>query len=308
MKKIQLWSVESSGEKLRAEPVDNVNNTETEQGLEDLLASSPDLLMSNLTLIGRQVPTEAGALDLLGIDSDGRLVVLELKRGTLTREAVAQVLDYASDLAITDDDKFSRLIEEHSGRGGIDQIEDFSDWYSQEYPNEAGSLADPPKTVLVGLGADERARRIVNFLADAGIDIQLLTFHAFRSDGKLLLARQIESVAPATSRDRTAALSYPRSTRSRAYASPAPLPRPSQGSLPARAGSPLAGRDLPPLNDERNSMESSHPPIPIDQQGLVALFALSPSISGRDSARIGFSGPTGRLPGPRASQHRRCTT
>ncbi len=42
----------------------------------------------------------------------------------------------------------------------------------------------------------------------------------------------------------------PRLTRSRAYASPASLPRPSQGSLPARAGSPLAGRDLHPLDDE----------------------------------------------------------
>jgi hypothetical protein len=35
---------------------------------------------------------------------------------------------------------------------------------------------------------------------------------------------------------------YPRPTRSRAYASPISLPRPSQGSLPARVGSPLAGR------------------------------------------------------------------
>ncbi len=36
---------------------------------------------------------------------------------------------------------------------------------------------------------------------------------------------------------------HPRPTRSRAYASPISLPRPSQGSLPAQAGSPLAGRD-----------------------------------------------------------------
>jgi hypothetical protein len=35
---------------------------------------------------------------------------------------------------------------------------------------------------------------------------------------------------------------YPRPTHSRAYASPTALPQPSQGSLPARAGSPLAGR------------------------------------------------------------------
>ena len=42
----------------------------------------------------------------------------------------------------------------------------------------------------------------------------------------------------------------PRLTRSRAYASPISLPRPSQGSLPARAGSPLAGRVSHPLDSE----------------------------------------------------------
>ncbi len=65
---------------------------------------------------------------------------------------------------------------------------------------------------------------------------------------------------------------YPRPTRSRAYASPAPLPGPSPGSLPVRAGSPLAGRDSHPLDDERSFTEASHPPILLDQPCLVALF------------------------------------
>ena len=43
---------------------------------------------------------------------------------------------------------------------------------------------------------------------------------------------------------------YSRPTCSCAYASPASLPRPSQGSLPARAGSPLAGRVSHPLDDK----------------------------------------------------------
>ena len=64
----------------------------------------------------------------------------------------------------------------------------------------------------------------------------------------------------------------PRPTRSRAYASPAASPRPSQGSLPARAGSPLARRVSHPLDDVRSSMESSQPPFPFDQPCLVAPF------------------------------------
>ncbi len=71
---------------------------------------------------------------------------------------------------------------------------------------------------------------------------------------------------------------YPRPTRSRAYASPVPLPAPSQGSLPARAASPLAGRDLHPQDDERSFMEASHPPFLFDQPCLVASWYTSPFI------------------------------
>ena len=63
----------------------------------------------------------------------------------------------------------------------------------------------------------------------------------------------------------------PRPARSRAYASPMAFLPPSQGWLPARAGSPLAGRVSHPLDDRQNFMKASHPPIPIDPQGLVAL-------------------------------------
>lgn len=51
-----------------------------------------------------------------------------------------------------------------------------------------------PRIVLVGLGADDRARRIVQFLAERGTEIQLLTFYGFCQDDKLFLAR--ESVTP----------------------------------------------------------------------------------------------------------------
>jgi metal-sulfur cluster biosynthetic enzyme len=46
------------------------------------------------------------------------------------------------------------------------------------------------------MGADDRTVRMVNFLADSAIDMQLLTFHAFRRDGQLFLAKQIETTAP----------------------------------------------------------------------------------------------------------------
>jgi Endonuclease NucS len=198
MKRVHLWSVrkKNGNGNWTAGDVPSVDNTETESLLESLLVDSPRLLMDGLTLVGRQVPTEGGPLDLLGVDQDGRLVVFELKRGTLTREAVAQVLDYASDLAGMDTDRFAKLIEDSSGKNGIDKISDFVDWYSQTFPNRDSFMEEVPRMVMVGLGVDARALRVVDFLASAGVDISLLTFNAFKREDGLFLARQVESITP----------------------------------------------------------------------------------------------------------------
>ncbi len=60
-------------------------------------------------------------LDLLGVDEDGRLVVFELKRGTLSRDAVAQIIDYASDLDSKSDSTLAEHISDNSGVGGIER-------------------------------------------------------------------------------------------------------------------------------------------------------------------------------------------
>ena len=82
---------------------------------------------------------------------------------------------------------------------------------------------------------------------------------------------------------------YPRPTRSRAYASPNPLPSPAQGSLPAGRAHPSPGRVSHPLDDKRGFMKSSHTPFPLDQPCLVAL---SVSIDVR-RAKIADNGPVG---------------
>lgn len=195
MKRIQLWLVDpGKGQHLRAVPIEELADTETERQLEDLLVASPEVLLDGLSIVARQLPTEGGPLDLVGVDDDGRLVIFELKRGVLTRDAVAQVVDYASDLARMDAEALARLIEEHSGKRGVEPIEDFNDWFAREYPEVSEPFGAPPRMVLVGLGADERATRMVNFLAGVGVEIELLTFHAFRSNGQVLIGRQSETV------------------------------------------------------------------------------------------------------------------
>ncbi len=49
--------------------------------------------------------------------------------------------------------------------------------------------------VLVGLGLDASAHRVVSDLADRAIDIRLVTFHGYVNDQEMLLARQVRVAA-----------------------------------------------------------------------------------------------------------------
>lgn len=197
MQSIILWRVNDRDPSARAELLGSVDQAETEEKLERLLLSNPGLLSDGLVLVGRQNPTAGGPLDLLGVDADGRLVVFELKRGVLTRDAVAQVLDYVSDLDELDAEGRAQHVQDYSGRCDVEKIDDFRAWYDEHFSAGNDAFMQTPRAVLVGLGADDRARRMVDFLATRGIDISLLTFHGFRAGGDLLLARHVD-VVPAT--------------------------------------------------------------------------------------------------------------
>ena len=187
MEDIKLWQLDGS----QAKALASNHRLESEQLLEETLVENPELLLEGLTLVGRQTPTDGGPLDLLGVDADGRLAVFELKRGTLSRDAVAQIIDYASDLDDLELDALADRIAEGSGAHGTKEIEDFQEWYGLQF-GELESLK-PLRLFLVGLGVDGRTERMVRFLANNSyMDISLLTFHGFDQDGKTLLAKQVE--------------------------------------------------------------------------------------------------------------------
>jgi RecB family endonuclease NucS len=66
----------------------------SEAQLETLIAGDVTVLGLDVLLIGRQVVTAYGKrIDLLGIDAEGDLHLIELKRDRTPREVVVQALD-----------------------------------------------------------------------------------------------------------------------------------------------------------------------------------------------------------------------
>ena len=189
MDEIKIWRCDNMGNLV--EKLQPANQMDSEESLENLLEQNPEMLAPGLTLIGRQMTTDgAHYLDLLGLNRKDRLVVFELKRGILTRKAVAQILDYCSWIDSQNEDQLLEFLS--SGRA-IDGADDFGSWYKTLRGKELDcSVLRPTRMVLVGLGVDEQAKRIVEYMADNELDISLLTFHRFQDDESVLLARQVE--------------------------------------------------------------------------------------------------------------------
>lgn len=199
MEEIRLWK---SGPGKSVRSMEAVSQLDTEIELEEMLVAHPELLETGLTLVGRQPPTAGGWLDLLGVDRDGRLVIFELKRGTIGRDAVAQVLDYASDISAMamDVETLVEHLEARSGHGGVERIPDFVTWYEERFDDLQGLF--PVRMALVGLGVDKTALRIARFLGDAGRAIEVITFYGFRDGEAALLARQVP-IPPSPGDERT---------------------------------------------------------------------------------------------------------
>lgn len=186
MNKLGIWTLKTDD---TVEDVKPVSRVDLEERLEATLVRRPDMLEPGIHLVGRQTPTGGGLLDLLGVDKNGHLVVFELKRNRVTREVVAQCLDYASALDEMDPGALGELIAQQSGRGGIEKIDDFEKWYEERFDEDQ---LLPPRLVLVGIGVDEHAERMARFLQAREVDISVLTFYSFRYGDETLLARQVE--------------------------------------------------------------------------------------------------------------------
>lgn len=191
MDELSIWTLKTDD---TAEAVKPVSEMDLEDRLEGMLVQRPEMLGSDIRLVGRQTHTDGGPSDLLGVNGEGRLVVFELKRGRVKRDAVTQCIDYASALDAMEPEKLAEHIAEHSGT--IEQIDDkeFKEWYEKEFDGNELSNLLPPRLVLVGLGVDETAERMARFLqaGGRGINISVLTFYGFQYGNETLLARQVE--------------------------------------------------------------------------------------------------------------------
>jgi hypothetical protein len=157
----------------------------SEKMLEDMIVAAPRIISDEWMLIGRQEQTISGRLDLLAIAPDGGLVLIELKRDRTPREVVAQALDYACWVENLESSDIAAIYERFTP--GRNLAADFLGRFGQRLDEEA--LNQTHQIVIVATHLDDSSERIVKYLGDKGISINVLCFQIFADGARQLLSR-----------------------------------------------------------------------------------------------------------------------
>ncbi|MCE5216623.1 endonuclease NucS [bacterium] len=156
--------------------------------LEEWILSEPAILGDDIVIIGSQIQTRSGPLDLLGIDFAGNTVIVELKRDMIPREAVAQAIDYASDVAAWD---VARLGEECLKF----RQQPLDDYLLENLPDEVALdallLNRSQRVLLVGTAIEESLQRMIEWLSGTyQMPVNALLLRYIRTEsGEELVAR-----------------------------------------------------------------------------------------------------------------------
>lgn len=157
-----------------------------ERLLEDMIVASPSLLSEEWMLIGRQVDTGLGGrVDLLAVAPDGSLVLIELKRSKTPREVVAQALEYAFWVEKLRPDEIAAIYLRFAPQKDLadDFLQRFGVVLDEEMLNKNHQI------VIVAASLDDSSERIVSYLNDRDIPINVLCFQVFTNGDQQLLSR-----------------------------------------------------------------------------------------------------------------------
>ena len=163
-----------------------------------ILRAQPDVIEDGLFILSEEYSRwqESGrSIDLLGLDSQGRLVVIELKRTSTGEHAELQAIRYAAMVAnIT----LERAVEGHKTYMEKWNIQgDAGERIQQHLANAESEEIDTerPRIVLVSAGFSTELTTSVLWLNDSyGLDIKCIRLQLYRSGSEELLVETTQVI------------------------------------------------------------------------------------------------------------------
>ncbi len=149
-----------------------------EERLHRRLEGNISLVSDDLLVIGSHVKSGfGGELDLLAVDSEGALVVIELKRDRTPRDVIAQALHYAAWARTLTRRQIERLAETFFDGRSLPDV--FAQRFGRPLPEE---LNTRHRMCIVAAELDDVSEHIMHYLVDEyAADIQVVLLDCDRS-------------------------------------------------------------------------------------------------------------------------------
>lgn len=166
-----------------------------EKYFESWLENSPALLLdaedeSTVIWIGRQVTATVGNggkfPDLIGIDSEGDLIIVELKKGKTPREVIAQILEYASWGATLSYNELNELSKKYYVNDETNANKELSEIYTDVFGQELIKehiFNKKQKLYIVAENISPSTKQVATYLRNIYLlDINLLEYQVLKSN------------------------------------------------------------------------------------------------------------------------------
>lgn len=158
--------------------------------LQRILRDQPEVLEEGLLIISEEFANWQDSnrrIDLLGLDSNGRLAVIELKRGDTGEHMDLQAIRYAAMVSIlTSDD----IVEAHRAYLNKWSIEGDAEERIQAHlsgTNFDDIYTEAPRIILVSAGFSKELTTSVLWLNENGLDITCIQLQPYRNGSDLLI-------------------------------------------------------------------------------------------------------------------------
>jgi hypothetical protein len=167
-----------------------------EYTLEEIISRNIDLIHPDLLFVGRQIDFGSGTIDILCLDNSGASVIIELKRDKLTRECIAQAIEYASRLSIISYDYFINYIDgenrKNKDKSAYPSFESLKDSCKEKWSDfELDSINNSQKILIVGTRLEEQVSTSVSWLSENGLDINAIEFKVHQYKDSMFLSRRV---------------------------------------------------------------------------------------------------------------------
>lgn len=157
--------------------------------LEYWIKSNPEILGNEIAIIGEQVYTRSGPLDFLGIDRFGNIVVIELKRGKLAREVLAQAIDYAANISTIEFNELNEICLKYSET----TLEELLQSKFSDLDLSTVIFNQKQRILLVGFTIEDSLHRMIEWLSEKyDVSINAIILHYSRTNsGDEILSRTV---------------------------------------------------------------------------------------------------------------------